>query len=191
MVKQVDDVSTVRLSPVAMRGFTTLPYRVSTQCSVESTCVHAANSPTATTSPDLRIVYILGVYGAGRAPRPAAPLMGARRTGIASGGGRIQSGALSKPPRRRTTMDRNRNVALAAVLSVAVASCADAQRTAYPPTVTDSAGIRVVTNVWPTAVAGTVSATPLVDIGGGADASSQLTYVVAAVRLRDGRLAIA
>ena len=88
-------------------------------------------------------------------------------------------------------MDRNCNVALAAVLSVAVASCADAQRTAYPPTVADSAGIRVVTNVWPGASAGTVSATPQVDIGGGADASGQLTYVVAAVRLRDGRLAIA
>ena len=88
-------------------------------------------------------------------------------------------------------MDRNCNVALAAVLSVAVASCADAQRTAPPPTVIDSAGIRVVSNASPTTVAGTVSGTPLVDIGGGADAAGQLTYVVAAVRLRDGRLAIA
>ena len=88
-------------------------------------------------------------------------------------------------------MDRNCNVALAAVLSVAVASCADAQRTATPPTVIDSAGIRVVTNAWPGAAAASVSGAPLVDIGGGADAASQLTYVVAAVRLRDGRLAIA
>jgi hypothetical protein len=88
-------------------------------------------------------------------------------------------------------MHRNRNVVLAAVLSVAVASCADAQRTAPPPTITDSAGIRIVTNLLPTRSAATVTPTPSIDIGGGSDPTGELAGVVAAVRLTDGRVAIA
>ena len=88
-------------------------------------------------------------------------------------------------------MDRNRNAALAAVLSLAVASCADAQRTAHPPTVTDSAGIRIVTNVLPTTAAATVAQTPTVEIGGGGEPAAELSMVVGAVRLGDGRIAIA
>lgn len=84
-----------------------------------------------------------------------------------------------------------RNVALAAGLLLAVASCADAQRTASPPTVSDSAGIRIVTNARPTNVAATIAASPTFEIGGGADAASDLAGVVAAVRLADGRVAIA
>ena len=87
-------------------------------------------------------------------------------------------------------MHRNGNVALAAVLSLAVASCADAQRTALPPTVVDSAGIRIVTSVAPTHVAATV-ASPIVDVGGSGDGNSELAFVVGALRLGDGRLAIA
>jgi hypothetical protein len=88
-------------------------------------------------------------------------------------------------------MYRNRNVALAAVLSIAVASCADAQRTAHPPTVLDSAGIRIVTNVLPTNVAATIASSPTLDIGGGDDAAGALAGVMGAVRLGDGRVAIA
>ena len=88
-------------------------------------------------------------------------------------------------------MLRIRNVTLAAGLSLAVASCADAQRTASPPTVSDSAGIRITTNAWPTNAAATLASSPTLEIGGGADASSDLAGVVAAVRLGDGRVAIA
>ena len=88
-------------------------------------------------------------------------------------------------------MYRNRNVALAAVLSIAVASCADAQRTAHPPTVLDSAGIRIVTNVLPTNAAATIGSSPTLDIGGGEDAAGALAGVMGAVRLGDGRVAIA
>ena len=87
-------------------------------------------------------------------------------------------------------MHRNGNVALAAVLSLAVASCADAQRTALPPTVIDSAGIRIVTNATPTHVAATLAPTPIVDIGGSGD-RDELAFVVGALRLGDGRIAIA
>ena len=88
-------------------------------------------------------------------------------------------------------MHRNRNAVLAAVLSLAVASCADAQRTALPPTVSDSAGIRIIDNPAPTGAAASVAARPIVDVGGGTDPSGELAGVVAAVRLGDGRIAIA
>ena len=88
-------------------------------------------------------------------------------------------------------MHRIRNVSLAAGLSLAVASCADAQRTASPPTVSDSAGIRIVSNAWPTNVAATLASSPTVEIGGGADPAGDLAGVVAAVKLGDGRIAIA
>ena len=84
-----------------------------------------------------------------------------------------------------------RNVLLAAGLSLAVASCADAQRTASPPTISDSAGIRVVTNAWPVTTAATVAASPAIEIGGGSGANDALSGVAAAVRLSDGRIAIA
>jgi hypothetical protein len=45
--------------------------------------------------------------------------------------------------------------------------------------------------VLPTAVAATVAATPTVDIGGGADQASELAGVVGALRLGDGRIAVA
>ena len=88
-------------------------------------------------------------------------------------------------------MHRNRNVALAAVLSLAVASCADAQRTALPPTVIDSAGIRIVANAAPAHAAATLSPSPAIDIGGEGSAQSELAFVVGALRLGDGRIAIA
>ncbi len=88
-------------------------------------------------------------------------------------------------------MHRIRNVALAAGLTLAVASCADAQRTASPPTVSDSVGIRIVSNAWPTTVAAMLTASPSMEIGGGDASSGALSGVVAAVRLRDGRVAIA
>ncbi len=88
-------------------------------------------------------------------------------------------------------MHRNRNVAVAAVLSIAVASCADAQRTAHPPTVTESAGIRIVTNALPSTVAATVGRTPTLDVGSGGEAAAELAGVIGAVRLSDGRVAIA
>jgi hypothetical protein len=88
-------------------------------------------------------------------------------------------------------MDPFRNVTLAAVLMLAVASCADAQRTASPPTVTDSAGIRIVGNEWPTNTAATLASSPTLEIGSGADPAGQLSGVVAALRLGDGRIAIA
>ena len=88
-------------------------------------------------------------------------------------------------------MHRIRNVMLAAGFSLTVASCADAQRTASPPTVSDSAGIRIVVNAWPANVAAMVGASPIVEIGGGSDAAGDLAGVIAAVRLGDGRIAIA
>ena len=88
-------------------------------------------------------------------------------------------------------MHRIRNVSLAAGLSLAVASCADAQRTASPPTVSDSAGIRIVSNAWPTNAAATLASSPTVEIGGGTEPASDLSGVVTAVRLGDGRVAIA
>ena len=84
-----------------------------------------------------------------------------------------------------------RNAALVAGLSLAVASCADAQRTASPPTVSDSAGIRIVSNAWPTNAAATLAGTPSLEIGGGSDPAGDLAFVVDAVRLGGGRIAIA
>ena len=88
-------------------------------------------------------------------------------------------------------MLRIRNVLLAAGLSLAVASCADAQRTASPPTVSDSAGIRIVSNAWPANAAATLGTKPTIEVGGGSDPAGDLSGVVRAVRLGDGRIAIA
>src|SRR5918996_6242629 len=63
--KHVALASGVKFSPVPMRGSMTLPYRVSTQCSVVSTDVHPATTIAASSANELRISSYLDLNGRG------------------------------------------------------------------------------------------------------------------------------
>lgn len=65
---------------------------------------------------------------------------------------------------------------------------------AAQPTTRDSGGVRIVENTrpaWPNGGGWTLSATPVIDIGAGDDSLYQLATVMGAVRLSDGRIAVA
>src|SRR5918999_6504771 len=75
--KHVALASGVKFSPVPMRGSMTLPYRVSTQCSVVSTDVHPATTSAASSANELRISSYLDLNGRGGLdgrPASAPPL---------------------------------------------------------------------------------------------------------------------
>src|SRR5918992_3873062 len=89
--KQVALASGVKFKPVLMRGSMTLPYRVSTQCSVVSTDVHPATTKAAASSANELRIFLPRSEWSGRgdgrpvrAPPPRAPRNGRLAAGSVS-----------------------------------------------------------------------------------------------------------
>lgn len=102
---------------------------------------------------------------------------------------------VGRPLRRSEEMMRSALAASAMILSVVLAACVDDESGAPATTVTDSAGVEIVMSlrpVWETGGAWSVSERPTLEIGAAlGDEAYELYAVRAAVRLPDGRIAVA